>query len=246
MMFFSYSDFGYELHLYSLQHLVATVVFLFLPVALLLIFKHRIMSSKNENYIRIWIGASGLALEFMQYGWYIFSGKITDWRYVIATTLCGLAVYLGSIAMITLNRKISPILYYLAYGAIFSFLFADISHGFNRFRFYGFFILHGLIIFNTVYLRVIHHFKYDRQAFIRTCKIMLPVLILSVVLNHLFDMNFFYMNYPLFEDFPVYTLLYETNRYLFSLAVFASYYILMYVMYQLARLAKWDKDPVRL
>lgn len=72
MMFFSYSDFGYELHLYSLQHLIATVVFLFLPVALLVIFKHRIMSSKNEKYIRILIGASGLALEFIQYGWYIF------------------------------------------------------------------------------------------------------------------------------------------------------------------------------
>ena len=240
-MFFSYLNYGYEFHLFSLQHLIATIVFLLIPVTLLLIFKEKIRNFKHESILRMSFGVFGLLLEFIQYGWYVFSGRVTDWRLVIATTLCGLAVYLGSIAMITLNKKISPVLYYLSYGAVFSFLFADISHGFDRFRFYGFFVLHGLIIFNTVYLRVIHGFKYDKQAFVRTCKIMLPVLIASIILNHIFDMNFFYMSYPLFEDFPVYTFLYETNRYLFSLSVFVSYYILMSVMYLLAKIAKWDE-----
>ena len=240
-MFFSYLDYGHQFHLYSLQHLIATIVFLFLPVAFLLVFNEQVKNCKHENVFRISIGIFGLVFEFAQYGWHVFSGNNFDWRKIIATTLCGLGVYLGSIAMINLNRTISPVVYFYSYGAIFSFMFADVSHGFDRFRFYAFFVLHGLIIFNTVYLRVIHGFKYDKIAFFRACKIMFPILILSVVFNHIFDMNFFYMNYPLFNDFPVYTFLHETNRYLFSLSVFVSYYVLMYLMYLLAKVAKWDR-----
>jgi hypothetical integral membrane protein (TIGR02206 family) len=240
-MFFSFSDTGHTFHLYSLQHLLATLFFAILPCLLIIFYKKKLAAWKYEKNLRISIGIFGLFLDFFQYSWYLFSGGSNDWREIIPTTLCGLSIYLSSIAMITLNRRISSWVYYLSFGAFFSFLFADVSHGYDRFRFYGFFVIHGLILLNTVYLRAIHRVKADRKALKDTSLLLLPILILSFFLNHVFDMNFFYMSFPLFPDFPIYQGLYDFHPYAFSAAVFISYYMLLLVMAGLAKLMKTDR-----
>lgn len=247
-MFFSFDDFGITFHLFTLQHALSVLVFAVLPCCLILIFKNPIRKCKFETVFRISTGVFGLLLEFGQYTWCIFSGGKTDWREIIATTLCGLSLYLSCYAMITLSKKIMPILYFYSFGAVFSFLLADINHGYDRFRYYTFFIIHGLIIFDVVYLRLIHHVKSDRKAFINACLVLAPFLILSMILNQIFDMNFFYMSFPPFEDFPVYQQLHDLNRYLYSTAVLASYYILLFVMYGLSKILKIDheKEPVNI
>jgi len=237
-MFFSYHDFGTTFHLFSMQHALSVLIFAILPCGLLLLFKNRLRASKKEPAFRISIGIIGMTLEFGLYAWHIFSGRQTDWRLIIPTTLCGLSIYLSSYAMITLSKRISPVVYFYSYGAAFSFLLADSSFGYDRFRYYTFFVIHGLILFEALYLRVIHRVKADRTAFLRACAILAPILIVSVIMNHLFDMNFFYMSFPPFEDFPVYQQLYDMNRYYYSAAVFASYYILMSAMVGMAKMAK--------
>jgi len=241
-MFFSYTDFGETFFLFSLQHALSVLIFAILPCILLLLLKNRLKTWKKEPVFRIGLGIFGLLLEFGLYAWHIFSGGETDWREIIATTLCGLSIYLSSYAMITLSRRISPVVYFYSFGAVFSFLLADNSFGYNRFRYYTFFIIHGLILFEAVYLRVIHRVKADRKAFIRACLILVPILVASMILNPVFEMNFFYMQFPPFENFPVYQQLYDMNGYFYSAAVFASYYILMAAMYGIARITKIDRS----
>ncbi|MHB1484147.1 MAG: TMEM164-related integral membrane acyltransferase [Saccharofermentanales bacterium] len=236
-MFFSYTDFGETLTLFSLQHVLSILVFAVLPVILLFIFKKSLLKSKVEPAIRITLGVFGLLLEFGLYAWYIFSGGITDWRQVAPTTLCGLSIYLSSYAMITLSKRISPVVYFYSFGAMLSFIVADTSFGFNRFRFYTYFIIHGLIIVEAIYLRVIHRVKADKKAFYSACLLLLPFLAGSVLMNQIFDMNFFYMKYPILEGFPVFQQLYDLNWIYYSIAVFISYYIFMLIMYGIAKLA---------
>ncbi len=195
---------------------------------------------KKEPFIRIGIGIFGMLLEFGLYAWHIFSGGQTDWRQIIATTLCGLSIYLSSYAMITLSKRISPVVYFYSFGAVFSFLLADSSFGYDRFRYYTFFIIHGLILFEAIYLRVVHGVRADKKAFFRACLILAPILVASVILNEIFDMNFFYMNFPPFEDFPVFQQLFDLNKYYYTTAVAVSYYILMSVMYGIAKATKID------
>lgn len=230
-MFFSYTDFGETLTLFSLQHILSILIFAVIPVILLLIFKKYLIKSKAEPLIRISLGVFGLLLEFGLYAWYIFSGGITDWRQVVPTTLCGLSIYLSSYAMITLSKRISPVVYFYSFGAMLSFIIADTSFGYTRFRYYTYFIIHGLIILEAIYLRVIHHVKADKKAFYSACLLLLPFLVGSVVMNQIFDMNFFYMKFPIIEDFPVFQQLYDLNWIYYSIAVFISYYILMLMMF---------------
>jgi len=57
-------------------------------------------------------------------------------------------------------------------------------------------------------------------------------------------MNFFYMEFPIIENIPVYTKIYEINVYLYSLAVFASHYILMLAMYGIAKLTRMNRSKL--
>lgn len=240
-MFFSYTDFGETLTLFSLQHILSVLIFAVLPVIILLMFRKIILKSKAEPAIRISLGVFGLLLEFGLYAWYIFSGGITDWRIVAPTTLCGLSIYLSSYAMITLDKRISAVVYFYSFGAVLSFIVADTSFGYNRFRFYTYFIIHGLIIVEAIYLRVIHRVKADKKTFYSACLFLLPFLAGSILFNQIFDMNLFYMKFPIFEDFPVFQQLYDLNWIYYSIAVFFTYYILMLIMYGIAKLAKMDK-----
>lgn len=240
-MFFSFTDYGQKLEMLTPQHLLAIFIFAVIPCIFVYLIRNKLRKSKLEPFIRISIGVFGLLLEFSLYAWYIFAGQKTDWREIVPTTLCGLTIFLSSYSMITLSKRISPIIYFYSFGAFFSFIFADISYGYDRYRFYSYFVIHGLILVNTVYLRVVHNFKADGKAFTRAALILFPFLLLSVVLNKIFDMNFFYMDFPIIKNIPVYTQIYETNVYLFSLSVFASHYILMLAMYGIARLIKIDR-----
>ena len=239
-MFFSYDDFGHTLTLFSLQHLVSVLIFAVLPCVLLVLFRKRLRASKAEPAIRIGIGIFGMLFEFGLYAWHILNGQ-TDWRNIIPTTLCGLSIYVGSYVMITMSKRVSPVVYYFCFGAFFSFLIADTSFGFDRFRYYTYFVIHGLILFEALYLILIKGIRADKRAFKKACIVLLPILAASIVLSRIFDVNFFYLYYPPFEDFPVYQWLFDTNRYLYSAAAAVSYYILMSVMYGIAKWTGIDK-----
>ena len=167
---------------------------------------------------------------------------VTDWRDIVPTTLCGLSIYLSSYAMITLSKRISPIVYFYSFGAVLSFIVADTSFGFDRFRYYTYFIIHGLIILEAIYLRVINRVKTDRKAFFRACVFLVPFIIGSIVLNQIFDMNFFYLQFPILEGFPGFQQLYDLSWMYYSAAVFVTYYIFMTIMYGLSKIAKMDRD----
>lgn len=243
--FFRYKDLGKEFHLWSIDHLLATLIFAVVPIVLVLIFKDRLRNLKHEARISVFLGVLGLLIEFIQYYWHYHGGQ-TDWRQIYPTTLCGLTLYISSIAMITRNVRLAKIAYFYSFGAFFSFLFADISHGYDRFRFYAYFIIHGLILLNAFYMVSVHRVRADKEGLRSACLLLVPVLALSFFLNFFFSdsaypLNFFYVSHPPFE-FPVFSPMYEYNHYLFSAAVCISYFLLVLIMYGLAKILKIDKS----
>ncbi len=246
--FFLLRDYGTEFHLWSGVHLLASILFAVLPIAFVIVFAKRIRSLKHERLLGACIGAFGLAVEFTQYFWHYYGGE-TDWRLIYPTTLCGLTLYISSLAMITRSGILSKIAYFYCYGAFFSFLFADISHGYDRFRFYAYFIIHGLILFNAAYLVAVRGVRADRRGLAAACALLVPVLALSFLFNGLFSdsavtMNFFYINDPPFE-FPVFSQLYAVSRYLYAAAACVSYFLLILILYGLAKILKIDRPAAQ-
>lgn len=239
-MFFSYYDIGVGFKVFSVQHLLASMVFALLPCWLAWRYRHSLANWRHEKVIRNVVGISILIVEFSLYAWYVFAGKVTDWRPIVPTSLCGLTIYLGAYAMITLDRRIAPVVYYYAFGAFFSFIFVELEHGYDRYRFYNYFILHGFILISTVYFHAVHRIPYDVKALRRSILILTPVLIASVVLNPMLDANFFYMEYPIIRGFPVFEPAYVASKYLYSALAFLAYFALMGIMFLIAKLLRMN------
>ncbi len=247
--FFHYEDFGHTFYEFSLQHLLATIIFAVFPILAVILFRKKLEGSTADKYIAVFAGVLGMAFEFTQYYWHYHGGQ-TDWRHIYPTTLCGLTIYLSSIAMITGNRTLGSVIYFYSFGAFFSFLLPQQSFGYDRFRFYAYFVIHGLIFFNSTYLLLVRKIKADRKAMITSGIILLPVLILSIIFNHAFSdpdlsvsgavrLNFFYLDHPPFE-FPVFSQLYAIHPYLYTGAAFISYYLLLLIMRGVSRLLDLD------
>lgn len=232
-LFFDYDNIGFKFYEFSIQHLIAFVIFAVIPIFFLYLFKGKLNDWRYERQFAIFVGVFGLAIELLQYFWHYYGGQ-TDWRQIYPTTLCGLTIYISSIAMISCNKYLSSIVYFYSYGAFFSFLLPGLEFGFNRFRFYAYFVIHGLILFNTAYLILIRGIKVDKKAMIHSFILLFPILILSIWFNEIFSdaklaLNFYYLGYPPFE-FPVYSWIYGISKYLYTAAVFISYYLLMLIM----------------
>ena len=240
--FFLYDDLGMVFEAFTLEHLLASLIFAVLPVTLVILLKDRIRRLRYEAILRMGLGFLGLAFEFTQYFWH-YHGGLTDWRQIYPTTLCGLRLYIGSIAMITRNVRIAQIAYFYSYGAFFSFLFAEVSHGPDRFRFYAYFIIHGLILVFSAYQIAVCRVRADKKGLANSLRLLVPVLSLSIALNYLFSditlqLNFFYLSYPPFE-FPVFSQLYEIHRWLYSAVVCICYFLLSLIMYGIAKLGRF-------
>ncbi len=237
-MFFSYTDVGVGVKLFGLQHLASIFFFIILPV--LVVWKRRecLRLWKHEKYLRISLGVFSLLLEFSLYLWHVIAGGITDWREIVPTTLCGLSIYLGAIALITRNYNLARVVYFYSFGAILSFIFVSIDHGIDRYRFYNYFINHALIIITPIYFRLMYRVGWDTEALKRAVVLLTPVLLLSFLINKPLQSNFFYFDHPIFEDFPVFTPAYHSSPLLYAALVFLSYYLLMGIMYLFALIHK--------
>ena len=240
-MFFSYDDVGSAFELFTLPHVLAILGFAILPVFLLIRSKDRIRASKHERTIRISLAMAGMLCEWSLYAWYLLNG-VTDWRIILPSTLCPLTLYLSAYCMVTLDRKFSSIVYFYSYGAFFSFLLADVVHGFDRFRFYLFFLVHASIFVNVVYLRVVNKVVSDKQAKRKAQRFLFPFILGSIVLNELTGQNFFYLKWPPFKDFPVFQQVYDVHWIAYALLCIVCYYLLIEIMGELAILLKIDRS----
>lgn len=232
-MFYSFTDTGNTFHMFSLQHLMAVLFFVVLPGALIIFNRDILRQSENEKYIRYALGILGLVVEVNVYIWYITNGQ-DHWTEFIPTTLCPLTVYLSSISMLTLNKRLSKVIYFLCFGAFFAYLLPDIPYGYNRFRFYAFFTTHGLVMLNTLYLTLIKGITIDKKGMAASVKLITIVLVLAFILGRWTGLDFFYLLEPPFEV-PVYQQVYETNQIAFTVIVALSYYGLIGINWLLYR-----------
>ncbi len=241
-MFFDYKTYGVPFEPYTLQHLVAVILFLIVPLSLIFMFRNQIRQSKSERWIRYGIVTFGMLTEFSLYTCYVLHG-ITDWRMIVPFGICGLSLYFTCFSMLTLNRAASKICYFFVFGAFFSFLIPDLSHGFERIRYYQFFIVHGTIFANVLYLNLIHGLRPTRKAFMQANLILFGLLALAYGVDQAVHFSFFYLIEPPFHQMPVYQYLYDTNRVLFTISAVISYFIVLSCTYLLARVTGLVRLP---
>ncbi len=109
--------------------------------------------------------------------------------------LCGLGVIFGALMLITESKRIYDIIYFWAIaGASQALLTPDIgAYGFPHFRYYQFFVSHGLIILAVLYMTFVYGYRPNYRALWASLFVLAVLLVPIAGINVLTGGNYFFI-----------------------------------------------------
>lgn len=179
--------------LFKTQHFAALFVLIFLNV-LMVIFAGNIRKHPGfDRSLRYVLGASMIIQEVFLSIWRIQQGiwHVSD---SLPLHMCGISLIMGSALFYTKKQWLFDITYYWSIGAVMALLTPDITTtGFPSFRYYQFFLSHGLIVTQSVYFIVVLGFKPSKMSLKRTLVFSNIILVLVFIFNHFTGGNYFFV-----------------------------------------------------
>ncbi len=198
---------NHEFRMFSIQHIIVILMIILSSAFLFALFG----KSRNKNlrpYFSYFLVFSIFASE-IPYHWYW--AAIGGWSTTSALMIqmCGLAILLIPFAHFTRNEKFRQYLAELIYfwglgGAVQAVLTPDISvHGFPELKFFCFFISHGLIILNSIFIILVYNIKIRLTSYIRVIILTNITIGFMFIINYLLKFispfepgNYFVVSYP--------------------------------------------------
>jgi hypothetical integral membrane protein (TIGR02206 family) len=153
----------------------------------------RYFTDKMEYYFRIGLIVLIWGQEIALNLWRIHY-NVWDVKESLTLHLCGLAILVLPIMLATKKYFLYELTYFWGIGgATQALLTPNIIEAFPHFRFFQFFLSHGLIVFTVIYATVIFKFQPTfrsvGKAFLVTVFLMVPIGIINAVL----DSNYFFI-----------------------------------------------------
>lgn len=144
--------------------------------------------------------------------------------------LCSFSVVMGIAMLAMKSRYLFDVLYYWAAGAVVALFTPDLTTtDFPAFRFYQFFISHGLIVLSVLYLFVVHGYRPSARSLKRTLVFTHALMPFIAAVNYFSGGNYFFVARVPETDSPISLLgpwpLYIVWLELILLAVFGSMYL---------------------
>ncbi|WP_105619723.1 YwaF family protein [Vallitalea okinawensis] len=231
-----------DFHLLSLEHIAGLMSLL----AIYFIIVHKrenIRSNQRLNtYLQVIAGALMIIQEI----------ALNIWRYQMGLWslasslplhLCSLALMIGPFLYITKSQKLFDLLYYWSFGAFVAILTPDIgTTGFPSFRYYQFFLSHGLILFQVIYMMTVLGMRPSTKS-LKTTLIYTNIIMLTIgMINFMVGGNYFFIArkpetasfMDLLGPWPVYIIFME----LIAWGIF----MLMYLPFRRRNVAKSSVD----
>ncbi|HEX7063506.1 MAG TPA: TIGR02206 family membrane protein [Bacillales bacterium] len=154
-----------DFHMFGMAHNLTLIVIVLLVLSLYLF---RGQLRPYRNWIRIIMGwvliLSRLSLDF----WYIATD---NWgaTHSLPLELCGIASILCGIMLLTKNRHLFEIFYFIALGgAIQAILTPNLGFGFPQFRYIQFFLSHVLIFLSPLVLCWLYDYVITKRALFKS------------------------------------------------------------------------------
>lgn len=182
--------------LFTIDHLTAVAVIISINL-LIYVFRDKLRNSPWKKAIRIFLGVLLILQEISLNLFRLWNGT---WS--VATSLplhlCGLAVISCAIMAFTKSKKIYNIVYFWGVGgATQALITPDIGvYGYPHFRFYQFFISHGLIITTLLFMTFVEKYRPSWQAMWQSI-ITLNLLMIPIgIINWITGGNYFFIAHP--------------------------------------------------
>ncbi len=184
----------FHFHLFGFWHIVMSVATL---LAIFLIYHNREKLRKwkyHDKEARYFIAIFMFLNMVIYYVPMIIMGT-WDWHVHLPLHLCFISGGLFMITMITENRKLYKLTYFLSFlGPLPAILFPDLTCGPDRFIFWQFFISHHFFLVASLYTLYVLDYKIEKRDLPRAFLGALCIFGIMFVFNLIFGTNYIMMN----------------------------------------------------
>lgn len=155
---------GEPFQLLSMPHIISLSV-IFIINLLIHLFRRRLTHQIYRNGLAVLLILQEISLHI----WYVFTDT-WSLAYSLPLHLCGASIILSVILLLTKNRSIYEVVYFWGIGgALQALLTPDMGmYNFPHFRFYQFFISHGLIMTSILFMTFVYSYRPRAFSIIRT------------------------------------------------------------------------------
>ncbi len=197
MNFFSTVQ-GLEPSLWS-AYVVPWVIFL-VSAFLLIKYQDRIRTSPYERPIRIAITIWAIGMELFFWRW-VFKGQANaNWYdYFVTNTMfpfqaCATSLWLMIFCSLTNNVKVFKIFFFMAIiGPLVTLVAGDAGYGFDRFRYYHYYLVHMFTLLMAIHLLVYNQVTFTPKDFRNVTIYIVVYAAIAVPLNVIFGSNFLFL-----------------------------------------------------
>ena len=151
-------------------------------------------NSEKVKTIFCYIVSALLLLQEISFNiWNIYVGR---WSigHTLPFHLCGMAIILSPIMLLKKNYLLYEIIYFWGFGgAVQALITPNTSFGFPHYRFFQYFLSHGLIIIGCVYMTFIYGFRPRLKSIWKTFILTNIYLVFIAIFNLLVNGNYLFI-----------------------------------------------------
>ncbi len=180
--------------LFGTPHLVA--LFLMCMIcAFIIFFRNKISQNvKFEKCVANFILTALIFNQVAYYSWFIFIGEFS-FAECLPFNLCTLSVYISIYFMLTKEKRIFGILYFLGIGGATQALLTPSMNGYNfpHFRFYEFFLAHSLIVITVCYGLAVLKYTINLKEVIKAFCFLQLAAVVAAMINVITGGNYMFL-----------------------------------------------------
>src|SRR5690625_4888412 len=168
-----------------------TIAIILLIIAALFLFRQPL--APHCRVIRLTVGWGLIFSRITLDIWYITTG---NWHVTssLPLELCSIATIMGGIMLITKNRFLFEVFYFIAIGgAIQAIVTPDLYFGFPQFRFLQFFIDHMLLIISPLILIIFYQYKITFKSLIKSFITLNIMAFIVFIINKVISANYMFL-----------------------------------------------------
>jgi len=193
MVSFVYDYAGNPFRIYSMPHWIALGIIALIDILMVRWVKnHR--NNRSEQIVRYSLAALLILQEISLSIWRL---SWNQWRpgTSLPLHLCGAAIVLGAVMLVNRNYRLYELIYFWGLGgAVQALLQPDIGpYGFPHYRFFQFFVSHGLIVTVSLYATVSFRYRPQLRSVWRVFIITNIYMAFIALFNWLTDGNYLFI-----------------------------------------------------
>ncbi len=186
--------------IYSLQHFAAILVIaVVIAVSLVLISRS---SQENKRKFKLFLGWSALFVQILYMLW-ICSNGMFSLKDSLPLSICSVSLILVFLSIIIRKKIIINLLYFCGFpGTIYALLFPNLMFDFPHFRFFEFFIAHGIILWMVLFYLFIEKIEITDREMLTAYIVTIAYLLCVMFVNEMLRSNYLYLRRkPVFASF---------------------------------------------